>query len=231
MQARQPGQRRGLFPTVGEAEDDVPIRQIRRSPRLPRTQIVMSRRDPVGKVWPAVQQISPKQKDPLVRFEFADVLLGEAVSNAARILRHPSRPEVQVSSRAAGYGPFGRPVGSHRQYRALGGMSVHAITEPQHHLRPAGVGYSMVQRLAEGSLLIAEVRVHDRRQSVELTLDRLQVRATRAGGGLSELGHSRQDRRDRVVVLDELRDGPRKVRAFAQQLNEQPGVLTPVVRR
>jgi hypothetical protein len=78
----------GLFPSVGEGDHDVPIRQIGTPPRLPSAQIVMPRRDHVGKVWP-VTQFSPKRKDPPVRFEPADVLLSEAASQSAGILRTP----------------------------------------------------------------------------------------------------------------------------------------------
>src|SRR2546421_5791391 len=54
---------------------------------------------------------------------------------------------------------------------------------------------------------------------------------TRSGSMVSELGYSRQDRCDHPVVLDEVRDGSREVRAFPQQLSEHPRILALVMRR
>lgn len=92
-------------------------------------------------------------------------------------------------------------------------------------------GHVFVQRPADGPFLVAEVGLHDRRQPVELTPDRLHCGAVRHGGRVGELADAREDRGDHPVVLDQLRDSPGEIRALSHEGSEDPLVFAEVVCR
>ncbi|GAA1039425.1 hypothetical protein GCM10009557_58030 [Virgisporangium ochraceum] len=111
--------------------------------------------------------------------------------------------------------------------------------QAEYRSRPACVGDALVEGCAHRALLEAEMRLHDRRQAVELTLQlrqrrtvgrsRSAVRQVEARGGRGHVGDPLEDRADHLVVLDQFGDLSGEVGAGLRQLGEHAGVLALVV--
>jgi len=85
--------------------------------------------------------------------------------------------------------------------------------------------------VADGALLVAGVRLHDRCQAAELSPDHLPASGRRAGRLAGKISNAGQDACDHLMVFSQLPHGVPKIGPDPQQLSEQVGVLTVVMCR
>ncbi len=96
---------------------------------------------------------------------------------------------------------------------------------------PAGVLNPVIDGVANGALLVPEVRLHDRCQAAELSPDHLPASRRRAGRLAGKISNAGQDACDHLMVFSQLPHGVPKIGPDPQQLSEQAGVLTMVMCR
>jgi hypothetical protein len=90
---------------------------------------------------------------------------------------------------------------------------------------PAGVLNPVIDGVANGALLVPEVRLHDRCQAAELSPDHLPASGRRAGRLAGKIANAGQDACDHLMVFSQLSHGVPKDRAgpaAAQRASRRP---------
>lgn len=94
---------------------------------------------------------------------------------------------------------------------------------------PAGVLDLVIEGVADGTLLVAEVRLHDRCQATELSPDHLPAFGRAMGRLAGTISDRSQDACDHLMVFGQLPHDVPKIGPDSQQLSKQASVLALVV--
>jgi hypothetical protein len=95
---------------------------------------------------------------------------------------------------------------------------------------PAGVLDLVIEGVADGTLLVAEVRLQDRGQATELSPDPLPAFGRGLGRLAGTISDRSQDACDHLMVVGQLPHDIPEIGPDPQQLSKQASVLAVVVR-